>query len=383
MKRTLKNLWSALWSPPDPVLANAGVAGELLVAKIRVFLAVLLLTIPVLDALVARAERTEALVGFSLTVGTFLFSAAAYFLVSRGFNPSWLSFVSSSFDVTFVSFALAVFFLFNAPHTAVNSRVVFEGYFLAIGGTSLRYDRRLCITAGLLTLVQYSAISYYADSHWNLNSEAFSPFLYGMFSWGTQIGRLILLLSAAVISFALVSRTQKLLRLSTSDHLTGLLNRGYVEDRFAIEMSRSCRYRQPLSLAVIDVDRFKSFNDTHGHAAGDFVLKTIASTFRQSFRQSDTVGRYGGEEFVVLMPETSIEAAQRKLDTLRQRIADEEISFEPTGESFHVTISAGVAGYPHDGASEEELFTVADERLFQAKREGRNRVVASPETVLA
>jgi len=382
MKRKLKNLWSGVWSPPDPILTGAGVAGELLVAKIRVCLAVLLLTIPVADALIMRAQRSEAVVGFGLTVATFLFSASAYFLVSRGFNPPWLSFVSSSFDVTFVSFALAIFFLFNQPHTSVNSRVVFEGYFLAIGGTSLRYDRRLCVTAGVLALIQYSAITFYAYTHWDLNSKTFAPYPYGMFSWGTQIGRLIILLSAAVLSFALASRTQKLLRLATGDHLTGLLNRGYVEDRFAIELSRSRRYSQPLSLAVIDVDRFKSFNDTHGHAAGDFVLKTIASTFRQSFRQSDTVGRYGGEEFVVLMPETSIEAAQRKLGSLRQRIADEAISFAPTGEAFHVTISAGVASYPHDGATEEELFTIADERLFQAKREGRNRVVAAVEPVL-
>ena len=384
MKADLKNFWSKLWSPPDPVLAGAGAAGELLVAKIRVTLAVILLIIPVADAFLAPdVAGQEALVGFSLTVGTFVLSACAYFLVAREYNPPWLSFASSSFDVTLVSTALAVFFLFDQPHTAVNSKVVFEGYFLAIGGTSLRYDRRVCLTAGFLTLIEYFAIVAYADAHWNLNSEAFSPYPYGLFSWAAQIARLILLLSAAIISFVLVSRTQRLMRLATSDHLTGLLNRGYVEDRFAIELSRSRRYRQPLSLAVIDVDRFKSFNDTHGHAAGDFVLKTIASRFRQSFRQSDTVGRYGGEEFVVVMPETSIEAAQQKLDTLRQRIAGEAISFAPTGESFHVTISAGLAGYPPDGASEEELFTVADERLFQAKREGRNRVVASPEPVLA
>jgi two-component system, cell cycle response regulator len=382
MKRELKDFWSSLWAPPDPVLAGAGAAGELLVAKIRVSLAVVLLAIPVADALIAPDAGQEAWVGFSLTVGTFLFSACAYFLIAREFNPPWLSFVTSAFDVTFVSVALAVFFLFDQPHTAVNSKVVFEGYFLAIGGTSLRYDRRVCLIAGLLTLIEYFAIVAYADARWDLNSNAYSPYPYGMFSWAAQSSRLILLLSAAVISFALVSRTQKLLRLATSDHLTGLLNRGYVEDRFAIELSRSRRYRQPLSLAVIDVDRFKSFNDSHGHAAGDFVLKAIASAFRQSFRQSDTVGRYGGEEFVVLMPETSIEAAQHKLDSLRQRIADEAISFALTGESFHVTISAGLAGYPHDGSTEEELFTIADERLFQAKREGRNRVVAAPEPVL-
>jgi len=383
MKSALKNLRTSLWSAPDPVLAGAGTSGELLVAKIRLSLSVLLLLIPVADSLIAPVDRQEALIGFSLTIGTFVFSGCAYLFVAREYNPPWLSFVTSTFDVTLVSAALAMFFVFNHPHTAINSKVVFEGYFLAICGTSLRYDRRLCITAGLLTLIQYFAIVYYATSRWDLNSITFSPFPYGMFDWGTQISRLILLLSASIISFALVSRTQKLLRLATSDHLTGLLNRGYVEDRFAIELSRARRYNQPLALVVIDVDRFKSFNDTHGHAAGDFVLRTLAATFRQSFRQSDTVGRYGGEEFVVVMPETDLEMALRKLESLRLAIANDPMEFAATGETLHVTISAGLAGFPHDGANEEELFTIADERLFQAKHEGRNRVVSIPEPVLA
>jgi len=383
MKLDLKNSWSRLWSPPDPVLSGAGASGELLVAKIRLGLSVLLLVIPVADALFAPAPPQEALVGFSLTVGTFVLSAAVYFMIAMQYNPPWLSFVTSSFDVTLVSAALAVFFLFNQPHTAINSKVVFEGYFLAIGGTSLRYDRRLCITAGFLALLEYFAIVYYATANWDLNNKIFSPFNYGRFDWGTQIARLILLLSASVISFALVSRTQKLLRLATSDHLTGLLNRGYVENRFAIELSRSRRYRQPLSVAVIDVDHFKSFNDSHGHAAGDFVLRAIASTFRKSFRQSDTVGRYGGEEFVVVMPETNIDVAWRKLESLRQSIASDPMLLPVTGEKVHVTISVGLAGFPEDAASEEELFAIADERMFQAKREGRNRVVTVPEPVLA
>jgi diguanylate cyclase (GGDEF)-like protein len=113
------------------------------------------------------------------------------------------------------------------------------------------------------------------------------------------------------------------------------------------------------------------------------VLRTLAATFRQSFRQSDTVGRYGGEEFVVVMPETDIEMAQRKLESLRLAIANDPMEFATTGGTLHVTISAGLAGFPHDGANEEELFTIADERLFQAKREGRNRVVSVAEPVLA
>jgi diguanylate cyclase (GGDEF)-like protein len=161
-----------------------------------------------------------------------------------------------------------------------------------------------------------------------------------------------------------------------------LFNRGYLQDRFAIELSRARRYGQVLTLAVIDADRFKSLNDNHGHAAGDLVLKSIADLLRRSFRQSDTVGRYGGEEFVVLLPETSIEAAWQKVESVREFVASTPFALSPHGQAVPVTISAGLASFPQDGEDEVELFAAADERMFQAKREGRNRVVACAEPVL-
>ena len=145
------NYFASLWSGPDPVLAEARIASELLVAKIRLALATLLLLIPVINSLFFfPVETKEELIGLSLASGTFILAVTMYLLISRSFNPSWLGFVSSSFDVTLITAALAMFLLASRPHTAVNSKVVFEGYFLAIGGTSLRYDKRMCITAGLL-----------------------------------------------------------------------------------------------------------------------------------------------------------------------------------------------------------------------------------------
>jgi len=123
-----------------------------------------------------------------------------------------------------------------------------------------------------------------------------------------------------------VARSQKLLRMATSDPLTGLFNRGYVDERLAIELSRALRHGPELTLAVIDVDRFKLLNDTHGHTAGDRVLEAIGGILRGAFRQSDTIGRYGGEEFVVILPETNIAAATQKLETLRELIASTPIA---------------------------------------------------------
>jgi two-component system cell cycle response regulator len=383
MKLDVRKFVGSLWSRPDPVLAGAGVAGELLVAKIRLFLATVLLLIPVINSLFFPVDPKEAIVGISLASGTFFLSVLVYYLISREYNPSWLSFASSSFDVTLVSSALVLFLVMNLPHTAVNSKVVFEGYFLAIGSTSLRYDKRVCIWAGLLAFGEYFAIVYFAATHWDLNSPVYSPYPYGMFGWSAQISRLIMMLTASALSLALVSRSQKLLQMATSDPLTGLFNRGYVDDRFAIELSRARRYGKLLTIAVIDADRFKSLNDTHGHSAGDLVLRKLGTILRDSFRQSDTVGRYGGEEFVVILPEMDIEAAQRKLESLRELVASTPMELPVRGEKVQVTISAGLATFPEDGEDTLDLYASADLRMFQAKKEGRNRVVASPEPVLA
>jgi two-component system, cell cycle response regulator len=379
-----KSYFATLWSGPDPVLAEAGIAGELLVAKIRLALATLLLLIPVINSLFFfPVETKEGLVGLSLASGTFVLAATMYVLISRSFNPSWLGFVSSSFDVTLITAALGLFLLTNQPHTAVNSKVVFEGYFLAIGSTSLRYDKRICITGGLLAFAEYFAIVFFAARHWDLNSPAYAPYPYGLFSWSAQISRLIMMLTAAALSIALVSRSQRLLQLATSDPLTGLFNRGYVDDRLAMELSRAQRYGKALTVAVADADHFKALNDTHGHAAGDVVLKKLAGLLRGSFRQSDTTGRYGGEEFVVILPETDMETARRKVESLREVIASTPIELRDRREPVRVTISAGLASFPEDGSDAAELFATADERMFAAKREGRNRVVAASEVSVA
>ena len=376
MNLRFRTLFASLWSRPDPVLAQAAVSGELLVAKVRLTLACVLLLIPLIDSLFFPDDPKEAIVGLSLTGGTFLLSLIVFILIRREYNPSWLSFATSSFDVTLVSAALALFLLLNEPHTAVNSKVVFEGYFLALGASSLRYDKRVCIVAGLLAFTEYLSIVTFASTHWNLNSPQYAPYAYGMFAWNNQVSRLIIMSTASVLSLALVSRSQKLLQLATRDSLTGLFNRGYVDDRLAVELSRARRYGNVLAIAVIDADRFKSLNDTHGHQAGDLVLRRISLLLQDSFRQSDTVGRYGGEEFVVILPETSLEAAHLKLESVRELIASTAMLLGSKSEPVQVTISVGLACFPEDGREGAELFALADERMFQAKREGRNRTIA-------
>ena len=358
----------------DQVLSFASERGELLVAKIRLLLTSLLLLIPLASLFTFLTPR-ERLLGFAFTAAAPAVSFVIYWLVRRDFGRSWLGMATSCLDVTLVSAALTTYLFLDEPHTAVNSRVVFEGYFLAIGATCLRYDPRICIVAGLLAIVQFGAISFVADTYWPLNVvERYAPFIYGAFSWSSQISRMIMLLMASVLSAIVVRRTQELLRLSTRDPLTGLFNRGYLHDRLDAEARRAKRNRQPLTIAMIDVDHFKSFNDKHGHAAGDQVLRILADTLLEAFRKTDIVGRYGGEEFVIAMPDTDPSAGARKLDEVRQLIERTAIRTK-TGATVNVTISGGLAAFPIDGAGEEELLAVADARLFQAKGQGRNRIV--------
>ena len=375
MRSSSRSVFSSLWSRPDPVLAQAAIAGELLVARVRLALASTLLLIPLIDSVFFPDNPKEAIVGITLTTATFVLSIIVYWIIRKEFNPPWLSFASSGLDVSLVSTGLAMFLFMNEPHTAVNSKVVFEGYFLAIAGTSLRYDKRVCITAGLLAFAQYLVIVAFATTHWDLNSPSYAPFEYGVFSWAAQISRLIIMLTASGLSLALVFRSQKLLELATRDPLTGLFNRGYVDDRLNVELSRARRYGQVLTLAVVDADRFKSLNDVHGHQSGDEVLRRIGGLLHSSFRQSDTAGRYGGEEFVVILPETDIRTASATLERLREMVASTPVELGPNKQEVRVTISAGLACFPEEADNAMQLFAIADGRMFQAKKNGRNQIV--------
>ena len=196
-----------------------------------------------------------------------------------------------------------------------------------------------------------------------------------MVSWGDQVGRLILLAAAGFLSTAIVVRSRRLRRLSARDRLTGLLNRGYFEARFLAEVSRARRHGHQLAIGVLDVDRFKNFNDRYGHASGDVALRVLAEVLLKGLRSSDTVARYGGEEFVVLLPETTPRAAFDKLEELRLAVARAEFPIPRNDLTAQITISVGMACLPDDGTDPSELLDVADKRLFEAKDGGRNRVV--------
>lgn len=159
---------------------------------------------------------------------------------------------------------------------------------------------------------------------------------------------------------------------ATHDYLTGLLNRQQFEVLLDQEISRSRRYDAPLSLIMFDVDRFKRINDTLGHEAGDVVLKKLANEMKNAMRESDSLARWGGEEFTLMLPDCSLEDAERMAEHLRVRVL--EADFGP--RINQLTISLGVTRY-QDGESSRELLRRVDDALYAAKQQGRNRSVVT------
>jgi diguanylate cyclase (GGDEF)-like protein len=164
--------------------------------------------------------------------------------------------------------------------------------------------------------------------------------------------------------------------LANYDELTGLMNRRAVMKAMALEIERSKRSLQPLYICMCDIDHFKSINDTHGHIAGDTVLKEISQRFNSSLRPYDLCGRYGGEEFLIILNSKESDVEQL-FERLRQAIADKPFIYEQT--EINVTISCGVTLYspPADERNSTLLLTDADTALYEAKNTGRNRTVFS------
>lgn len=164
----------------------------------------------------------------------------------------------------------------------------------------------------------------------------------------------------------------ELSRVAHTDALTGLPNRRAVRLRFGEESSRAARHGQRFALAIFDIDHFKQVNDRHGHATGDEMLKAVAAAFSADKRNEDVLGRIGGEEFLMLVAQQSIEGAREAAERLREAAGRAHV--DTGADKVRVTVSAGVALYPEDGQDWDHLFAVADRRLYAAKRGGRNRV---------
>lgn len=175
---------------------------------------------------------------------------------------------------------------------------------------------------------------------------------------------------------ALVEANERLQQESIRDPLTGLYNRRYLEDCLERETQRAVRAQHGVGVIMFDLDHFKKFNDTHGHEAGDEVLRVTARLLIKNVRAEDIVCRYGGEELLIILPTADLKTAYARADRIRERM--HELNVLRHGQSMgRITVSGGVAALPEHGTSPKELIKAADAALYRAKREGRDRIVTA------
>jgi len=165
---------------------------------------------------------------------------------------------------------------------------------------------------------------------------------------------------------------EEIYRMTIVDGLTQIHNRRYLMEALEREIIRARRHERTLSLLMFDVDFFKNVNDTHGHLAGDFVLKELARVVQSRIRRDEVFARYGGEEFCIILPETNLDGALSLAETLRQKVEAHEFSFQ--ADRIRVTVSIGAAQLTETDRSGTELLARADQLLYAAKEGGRNRV---------
>jgi len=361
-----------LTAETDQTLLRARRSAERIVAILRLALVASFVVVSATDPQSGRLLLVQLLVSaVALT-----YAGLLYVWASRSMNP-WMPWVSCFLDVTLTSAGLSVFIVGGMPLSVVNNRVLFEAYFFAIANSALRYDWRLCIFTVALALAQFLGLSAYTLSHWNLATFVAAPDRFQPLAF---VLRLVLLTATGATAIA-VARWARHLRLMVgTDELTGLSQRRPFLERVEEQLAGGASARRTLSIAVLDVDEFKKFNDAFGHIAGDRALQLLADRLRSAVRATDLVARFGGEEFVVAFPGMPVAQAVQRVEDLRVKL--EQVPIPVDGVTHRLTVSAGVGSWPVDGSNFSEVLAQADARLYEAKRHGRNRVVGPATTGL-
>ncbi|MDH3296733.1 MAG: GGDEF domain-containing protein [Gemmatimonadota bacterium] len=354
------------WRPPDATLMAPAAEGELIISRIRSILAILGLGIALVAAL--RHPNSADLRIYQAMLTLFVaMSLVLHLLVRRVAYSWWVGFVASIADVSVISLALAVFLMLGSHQMAVHNEILFPAYFYALSVTTVRLDHRACFIAGACASLQYIGLVALAGSVFQLGPEDLQV--------EAQAVRVALLIGMSGLGVLVNLRMQRPHVLSANDPLTGLLNRRAFMERWESEQARARRYGRPISIAVIDVDYFKQFNDRYGHAGGDSALVAVAAALRGRVRETDFVGRLGGEEFVVAFPETGSSASLVAAEGVRQAIENSPLVIAGARGGAHVTVSIGVASWPEHGEEISRLLDRADDRMYEAKLAGKNQVV--------
>jgi diguanylate cyclase (GGDEF)-like protein len=364
VRRAFAALIGQIGPETDQLILRARESGERWVAAVRLFL------FAGLSALVVGVAPAQRWTGLTLLLLVGLLHALLLAWLAFRVAEPWVPWLSCAADVT-ITTAWMVFVLRHGGVTAVaNALTFYELYFLVIMSAGLRYDWRLCIWTAGLCIVELGLLLFALARPLGLEVP-----VQGAFAPTGQTVRFVLLTLGGIVMAAVAQRAKRLRLMVGVDHLTGLSQRAPFVERIDEELARARRRGAPLSVAILDLDEFKAFNDTFGHPVGDRALQAVATRLRSSVRKSDLVARFGGEEFVVAFPETAVEQARQRVEHIREQLARVSIQVG-RGEQRQVTVSAGLGSWPADGETFDAVLTSADARLYEAKRRGKNRVVA-------
>ncbi|HZQ08666.1 MAG TPA: diguanylate cyclase [Anaerolineae bacterium] len=367
-------------------LPNA--VNELFILAVLSLLLALVPLFPFADLHVKIESRSESLA--FLFIGAILLSPLSFLLLvllyegidslqERITSTSRFSFTPERLfeaAILFISGSIAKWLLSNlAP---IDSRVLSFAYaisvLLAAIGFVLVYYLWLRILLGLS-----SRRSTYARQALDRRRIIRGIFFLGIATVGVLLwNEGVWLIPLALAQLTLVYRAVQaidLRRQAQTDTKTGLWNARYFNSLLAAEFNRAARFKRPMALMVADIDRFKEINTTYGHLVGDEVIASIGELVNGNVRQYDIAGRFGGDEFVIMLPETHRTEALNVAERLRQAVATATFPINHTGTHAQLTMSVGVAVFPQDASTPIELLTAADLALYQAKEEGRNRIV--------
>ena len=345
------------------MILRARASGERWVAVVRLFV------VAGLTALVLALAPEQRFTGLSLLLVTGLLHAVLLAWLAFNVAEGWVPWLSCAADVSLTTGAMFFILRHGGSGMAVHTRTFYEVYFLVIMSAGLRYDWRLCVWTAGLAVLEHAVLLRVASGPLGLEVPG-----HAAIARTSHLVHLCLLALGGIIMAAVAQRAKRLRLMVGVDHLTGLSQRAPFVERIDEELARARRRNAPLSVAILDLDGFKVFNDTFGHPAGDRALQVVAGRLRASVRKSDLVARFGGEEFVLAFPETEVEQARQRVEHIRKELAQAPLQIGR--EERQVTVSAGVGSWPADGETFDAVLARADARLLVAKRRGKNQVVA-------
>lgn len=367
---SIKNIF---FSAPDDTLIEVATGGERMAAYMRLIVIGFLWLCPVLVALFIADRPFELYVGMGAASIALAIAFLIFYFSDYDNHKTARRFVISIFDISLVSFTLIFFALNGRPESAINSMVIWELYLLFIIASCLYFDIRVCITAGAMAMFQYFLILMWVTHTWDMNALNVESNIYTGVSWYIQLCRFVLLLIATLVAIGIVFRSRNLLIIAGTDPLTGLDNRRVLEARLTQELSRALRESSVLSVAYVDIDHFKKFNDQWGHSAGDLALKFFAHSLKHHIRTEDIISRWGGEEFVIVFPNTTKQKAQQLLERIQLELKNHPLVLDKGSQTLK--FSAGISQFSEDGTHQAELVHNADICLRLAKETGRDKVL--------